>query len=248
MVTSTLLVVFLAALATALCTGLGALPLLAMRDVPKRWMALSTAAAGGLMLAASHALIAEGAGLDAATTMLGILAGLGGILLGQRLVADVPPIPALAAKGIDPAKALLIVGVMTVHSFAEGVGVGVSFGGTPELATFITTAIAVHNIPEGLAIALLLVPAGMSVGRAAAWGVFSSLPQPLMAVPAFLAVEAFRPFLPFGLGLAAGAMIWMVIAELLPDTFKEAEPRDVGIVVTLAFTAMLAFQLLVLKH
>lgn len=245
--TSTLWV-FLAALVTALATGIGALPLLALRDVPRRWMALSTAAAGGLMLAASHALIAEGVGLSASTTMLGILAGLGGILVGQRLVADAPPIPALAADGIDPAKALLIVGVMTAHSFAEGVGVGVSFGGTTELATFITTAIAIHNIPEGLAIALLLVPAGMSVTRAAGWAVFSSLPQPLMAVPAFVAVEAFRPFLPFGLGLAAGAMIWMVIAELLPDTFEDAEPRDVGIAVTLAFTAMLAFQLLVLKH
>ncbi|MEZ5844977.1 MAG: ZIP family metal transporter [Hyphomicrobiaceae bacterium] len=245
--TSTLWV-FLAALVTALATGVGALPLLALRDVPRRWMALSTAAAGGLMLAASHALIAEGVDLNASTTMLGILAGLGGILVGQRLVADAPPIPALAADGIDPAKALLIVGVMTAHSFAEGVGVGVSFGGTTELATFITTAIAIHNIPEGLAIALLLVPAGMSVTRAAGWAVFSSLPQPLMAVPAFVAVEVFRPFLPFGLGLAAGAMIWMVIAELLPDTFEDAEPRDVGIAVTLAFTAMLAFQLLVLKH
>lgn len=248
MATATVLWVFLAALLTALATGLGALPLLAMTDVPKRWVALSTAAAGGLMLAASHSLNAEGVALNPQTTMVGILFGLGGILLGQHLVAEAPPIPALAAKRLDPSKALLVVGVMTVHSFAEGVGVGVSFGGTPELAAFITTAIAVHNVPEGLAISLLLVPAGMSVGRAAAWSVFSSLPQPLMAVPAFLAVELFRPVLPVGLGLAAGAMIWMVVAELLPDALKEAKGRDVGIAVTLAFTAMLAFQLLVLKH
>jgi zinc transporter ZupT len=200
------------------------------------------------MLAASHSLIAEGVTLDPTRTIAGLLLGLGGIVLGQRLIAGAPAVPALAVNGLDPAKALLLVGVMTVHSFAEGIGVGVSFGGSRELSTFITLAIAIHNIPEGLAISLLLVPAGMSVGRAALWSIFSSLPQPLMAVPAFLAVEAFRPVLPIGFGLAAGAMIWMVFAELVADALEHATGRDVGIAATLAFTAMLAFQLLVLKH
>jgi zinc transporter ZupT len=239
--------VFLAALATALATGLGALPLLAIRAVPRPWVGLSGAAAGGLMLAASHALVAEGVSLSPARTLLGLLLGLAGIVLAERLVARAPPVASLAGQGIDPARALLIVGVMTAHSFAEGVGVGVSFGGTPELSTFITTAIAVHNVPEGLAISLVLVPAGVGVLRAAAWSVFSSLPQPLMAVPAYLLVENFRPILPVGLGLAAGAMIWMVIAELVPDALANADKRRVGIAATLAFTLMMAFQLLVLK-
>ena len=123
MADSTVLWVFVAALITALATGLGALPLLAMKDVPKRWVALSTAAAGGLMLAACHGLIAEGVEIHPGRTLLGLLLGLGAILVGERLAAGAPPVPALAAKGIDPAKALLIVGVMTAHSFAEGVGV-----------------------------------------------------------------------------------------------------------------------------
>ena len=62
---------------------------------------------------------------------------------------------------------MLLISVMTAHSFAEGVGVGVSFGGSGELATFITAAIAVHNIPEGLAISLVLVPRGVPVWQAA---------------------------------------------------------------------------------
>ena len=66
----------------------------------------------------------------------------------------------------------------------------------------------------------------MSVTKAAGWSIFSSLPQPLMAIPAYLFVSTFKPMLPFGLGLAAGAMIWMVFAELLPDANKKLEPAS----------------------
>ena len=111
----------------------------------------------------------------------------------------------------------MIVGVMTVHSAAEGVGVGVSYGGGERLGLLITLAIAAHNVPEGLAISLVLVPRGASVRSAARWSVFSSLPQPLIAPFAYLFVEAFTPMLPAGLGFAAGAMLWMVWSELLPE-------------------------------
>jgi zinc transporter ZupT len=63
----------------------------------------------------------------------------------------------------------MIVGVMTLHSFTEGIGVGVSFGDGAALGLLIATAIAVHNIPEGLAISLVLVPRGVSISRAAVW-------------------------------------------------------------------------------
>ena len=132
---------------------------------------------------------------------------------------------------------------MTAHSMAEGIGVGVSYGGGDDLGVFITTAIAVHNIPEGLAIALVLVPRGMSVLKAAGWAIFSSLPQPLMAVPAYMFVSVFEPILPFGLGLAAGAMIWMVFAELLPDASQKLKPANIGVIIVLAFLSMLLFQL-----
>jgi zinc transporter, ZIP family len=105
---------------------------------------------------------------------------------------------------------------MTVHSFAEGLGVGAAFGGGESLGLVTAIAIAVHNIPEGLATSLVLVPQGVGVLRAAGWSVFSSLPQPLVAVPAFLFVSFFDGLVPLGLGLAGGAMLWMVVAQVVP--------------------------------
>ena len=86
----------------------------------------------------------------------------------------------------------------------RGMGVGGSFGGGEELGLFITAAIAVHNIPESLAISLVLVPRGTPVWTAAGGGIFTSLPQPVKALPPFLFVLVFDPFLPVGFGLAGG--------------------------------------------
>jgi zinc transporter ZupT len=66
-----------------------------------------------------------------------------------------------------------------------------------------------------------------------------------MAVPAFLFVEFFKPLLPYGLGFAAGAMIWMVFSELAPDALEDASSNLVGIVATASIIAMLAFQVLI---
>jgi ZIP family zinc transporter len=66
-----------------------------------------------------------------------------------------------------------------------------------------------------------------------------------MAVPAFVFVETFRPLLPYGLRFAAGAMIWMVFSELLPDALEEASGNLVAVIVTLSVLAMLAFQVLI---
>ena len=243
----TLWTVLAAATLTAVATGLGALPFIFIRSLNPFWVSIANATAGGLMFAATHSLVAEGVAISPERLVAGMLIGLGGILIGKRFVDEVSHEQFASFAKLDARKAMLLIGVMTAHSFAEGVGVGVSFGGSGELATFITAAIAVHNIPEGLAISLVLVPRGMPVWQAALWAVFTSLPQPIMAVPSYLAVHAFTPFLPVGFGIAAGAMIWMVFAELIPDANKNASPRIVGVVVTLAFALMIAFQYLLLK-
>ena len=144
--------VFLAAFITALVTGLGAVPFLFVRNISPWWLSIANGAAAGLMLGASHNLITEGTKLDPGRMLLGILAGLIAIVAANWLIRRRRTVEIAELHGASARKALLLLGVMTAHSFAEGVGVGVSLGGAGELGVFITTAIAIHNIPEGLAI------------------------------------------------------------------------------------------------
>jgi ZIP family zinc transporter len=145
---------------------------------------------------------------------------------------DHPVDPEAFVEG-DPKKLVLILGILTVHSFPEGVAVGVSFaelgfeGGlsllgftVPLLAVFMTVAISIHNVPEGLAISIPLQQLGVSRWRMVGAAVFSSLPQPIGAVIAFYFVRIARQFLPFGFGFAAGAMIFLVLTEFLPEALE----------------------------
>jgi ZIP family zinc transporter len=238
--------VFFFALLTAVATGLGAVPFAFAKHPTRRWLGASNAIAAGLMLAASFGLIYEGMNYGPLRALAGALLGLAFIVVARRVLRqDEHPAVFASMSGFDARKALLIVGVMTIHSFTEGVGIGVSFGGGQALGLFISLALAVHNVPEGLAISLVLVPRGVGWVRAAGWSILSSLPQPLMAVPAFFFVEVFRPLLPYGLGFAAGAMIWMVFSELVPDANEEASTNLVAVVITVSAVAMVAFQVLI---
>jgi zinc transporter, ZIP family len=238
--------VFLLALLTAVVTGLGAVPFLFFANPTRSWLGVSNALAAGLMFAASLGLVYEGLAYGPWRTASGVVLGLLFIVVTRRLIQHEEHPAVFASMGaLDARKAVLVVGVMTLHSFTEGVAIGVSFGGSESLGLFIALALAVHNIPEGLAISLVLVPRGVGVGRAALWSIFSSVPQPLMAVPAFVFVALFTPLLPLGLGFAAGAMSWMVFSELVPDALEETDGTRVIVVVALSAAAMVAFQYLI---
>jgi len=188
-------------------------------------------------------LIVEGSSLGVTETIIGGGVGVAFILCTERYLnswGEDVNFGRLAGAGAK--QVLLVLAVMTVHSFSEGIAVGVAFGGGQRLATLITIAIAVHNIPEGLAISTVMRPRGSSVAACAGWSVFSSLPQPLMAVPAFLFVEAFRSILPYGLGFAAGAMVFLVFLELLPQAYRKGGARSVGLVLSFTLGGMILFQ------
>ena len=228
---------------TALATGLGALPLIFVRSARRLVLGASNAVAAGVMLAASVSLCREGVDRGFWGTAAGLALGICFVLVTERHLSTTTD-TLWVLRGEDARRALLIVGVMTVHSAAEGIGVGAAFADGSTLGLLITIAIAVHNIPEGLAISLVLVPRGTSVRAAAGWSIFSSLPQPLLAVPAFLFVDRFKSILPIALGFAAGAMVWMVLRELLPEALETASARIVALASGTAFALMLGFQFL----
>ncbi|CAH9122913.1 unnamed protein product [Cuscuta epithymum] len=209
-------------LAMAAATGLGALPFFFV-DLDPQWSGICNGMAAGVMLAASFDLIQEGQDHGSGSwVVFGILTGGIFISLCKKFLDHYGEVSMLDIKGADAAKAVLVIGIMTLHSFGEGAGVGVSFAGSKGLSQglLVTLAIAVHNIPEGLAVSMVLASKGVPPHKAMLWSIITSLPQPIVAVPSFVCADAFNKFLPFATGFAAGCMIWMVMAEVLPDGLK----------------------------
>ena len=228
-----------AGLLASLACGLGALPLLWRGFDLRKRMGLGYALAGGLMFAASVynlLLPAFALGADEAfrlwavtQTLAGMFLGCGFIwLVGRWLTPERLRSRWLRAVG-GKASTLVFIS-MTLHSIPEGVAVGVGFGAEGHhhsldgLGLYVALAIAIHNIPEGLAVALPMRAEGATVGKCFLFAFLTSLPQPLAAVPAGLLVWVFEPLiLPF-LGFAAGAMMYLVVVELIPDALRTQDP------------------------
>lgn len=228
---SAVVFVLVAGILTDLATGLGALPFFFVDEVSDRWRVALWGLASGIMLAASvFGLVREGLNNGTVPEVaLGGLVGIALVVIADHLLDRVEYRPRHIAEA-DFKKLLLIGGVLTVHSFPEGVAVGVAFadigleGGipvagvaVPVLAVFMTIAISIHNIPEGLAVSIPLQEYGLSNWRLVGVAVFTSVPQPIGAVIAFIFVRWARAFLPIGFGFAAGAMIFLVLTEFIPE-------------------------------
>ena len=237
--------VFFMTLLMAAASGLGAVPFFFVRRLSPRLAALANALACGVMLAASFDLVHEGEPHGALLVVVGVCLGAVFIALTQRALRDQEDVRFGLLRGAEARKTLLMVGIMTAHSLGEGSGVGVSFGGERgwTQGTLVTLAIGAHNVPEGMAVATVLAARGVSPWKCAGWAVVTSLPQPLLAVPAFVFVETFAALLPLGMGFAAGCMIWITVAELLPDALEAADASAVATTATLAAAALEAFRM-----
>lgn len=236
MLAENLVFVFIAGLITALSTGIGALPFFLVSEISRKWTVYLWGFASGIMVSASiFGLIIEAEAFKSPyLATVGLIIGVLIVEVADRLLED---------KDINPRdyeeaefkKLVLILGILTVHSFPEGVAVGVSFAelgldssgiqvlgfAVPILAVYMTIAISIHNIPEGISISIPLRNLGVSEYRMVSWSIFSSLPQPIGAVIAYVFVTFAQGFLPIGYGFAAGAMIYLVATEFIPEAREE---------------------------
>lgn len=216
---------------TAVVCGLGTLPFFFVDDIGDRVTVVLWGLAGGIMLFASvFGFVFEGLGEGTAVEVgIGLAVGVALVVAADRFVAGYEFQPR-EIPAADFRKLVLIVGVLTVHSFPEGVALGVAFAdlgiegdlvvaglAVPALAVFITIAISIQNIPEGLAVAIPLHTYGVSNWKIFGWAVFSSIPQPVGAGIAYVFVTVARDFLPYGFGFAAGAMIYLVLHDIFPE-------------------------------
>jgi len=224
---ATLTETIIAAAITVLATGLGGLPFVFIKEFPKKWAQAGWAAAGGLMLSASFFNLIMPGVEDGGMTPVAIGIFSGALAMGlTSLWLDGREIEFSGLSGAGAKRIVLVLGTLFIHSFPEGIAVGVAYGsGEVGLGIMMAVAIAIHNIPEGLAVALPLRAAGISGWKCVGWAIVSSVPQIIAAVPAYLAVKAFRPILPYAFGFAAGAMILLVMSEMIPESRETEKQR-----------------------
>lgn len=223
-----LLWAFVTGVISALATGLGAPLVAGVRYGSDAVRSFASAVAAGMMISASvFSLAQEGIEMDE-TVAYAAPKVIAGLLLGTlflwalRIYFETDDdgeefLPNLRLNS----KSLLLFVALVIHSSPEGVAIGVGFAtGDLEFGIIMATAISIHNVPEGIAMSLPMRADGASLWKCAGISVLTSVPQPLFAVPAAYGFHYFQPALPVGLGFAAGAMIFVVVVELIPDALE----------------------------
>ena len=243
-------VLALAGCATALATGAGAVPVFFLGERADRWRPFLWGTTVGLMGVASvvglllPALAEGGRGSVAAGTCVGA----GFLLVSRRFLAG-GDVHVGKLRGAGVRRALLVFGVLLVHSLPEGFAIGTAYASDTEgLALFVILAIGLQNVPEGTSVAIPMASAGFSRAQQFWAAVLTSAPQPLGAVIAYLAVEEISGLLPFSFAFAAGAMLTLVVVELAPQAFARggrypaAAGAATGAVLMLALATLLGVE------
>jgi ZIP family zinc transporter len=217
----------LAASATALATGLGALPVYSRRLPLERVRPVLWGLVAGIMSVASIQgllLPAFDEGSDLAV-VAGLAIGVAFLLVARRWVGH-HDIGIGGVQGAGGRRAALVFGALFVHSLPEGLALGAAWAsGTAGLGVFVFLAIGLQNVPEGTATAIPLRDAGVGRTRAFWTATLTSAPQPVGALLAYELVESTRALLPASFGFAAGAMLALVVVEVAPIAFTGPRRR-----------------------
>jgi ZIP family zinc transporter len=231
-----------ASLLAGLATGAGALPVLFTKRISDKLLDVMLGFSAGVMLAATaFSLIVPAIDLSGPfVVVLGVILGALVLHLIDRFVPHFHP--ALGAEGPPSrlSKVWLFVLAITIHNFPEGLAVGVSFGGGDVAAGLvIAMAIGVQNMPEGLAVALPLVREGYSRRKSLMYGTLTGLVEPLGGLLGVALVSIFQPVLPWGLAFAAGAMLFVVSDEMIPESHKKGFEREATFGLIAGFVVMM---------
>ena len=224
--------------AAAAATALGALLALFIRKISARWEDVMLGFGAGVMAAAaSFSLILPGvaAGADLlGSKPAGALLVAAGLMLGALflLLADkTVPHEHVQAGHHGPGwmksrRVWLMVFAIALHNFPEGMAIGVGFsGGDTSVGIPLATAIAVQDIPEGLVVAVALRTVAYSAWQATLVAALTGLAEPIGAIVGVALTSGFAPLYPAGLGFAAGAMIWVVSHEIIPETHRKGHEQ-----------------------
>ncbi|QXH77923.1 ZIP family metal transporter [Pseudomonas salmasensis] len=243
---------FLGGLSGFVATAIGAAAAIALRDIAARTQDIMLGFAAGMMLAASSfSLILPG--IESAQALCAnqllaacvVVAGLGlGVALMVGLDRFVPHEHEKSGRMGPDAQRInrvwLFVLAITLHNLPEGMAIGVSFANSDmKVGLPLTTAIAIQDIPEGLAVALALRVTGISALRAALIAVGSGLMEPLGAIVGLGISSSFALGYPIALGLAAGAMIFVVSHEVIPETHRNGHQTPATLGLMLGFGVMM---------
>jgi zinc transporter, ZIP family len=218
-----MLVLIAAGTGTALATGLGAIPVFFLGERAEILRpALLGLAAGTMTVASISGLLLPGfdQGSDVAVTG-GVIAGVLFLLIARQRLERRSTFGEQQWASERGRASLLVFVVLFVHSLPEGLAIGTAYASdTAGLSLFVILAIAVQNIPEGTSIAIPMAAAGFSRTRQFWTAVATSAPQPVGAVVAYLLVKHVEGLLPLSFGFAAGAMLALVVVELLPNALR----------------------------
>jgi zinc transporter, ZIP family len=240
-----LLVLVLAATATAVATGLGAVPVFFLGERAETLRPWLLGFAGGVMAVASVVGLLLPAADEGSTSdvVWGTALGVAFLLASRRLI-DSPR--SKLTSSAESRTALLVFLVLLVHSLPEGFAIGTAYASdTAGLSLFVIIAIGAQNVPEGTSVAIPLAAAGYGRSRQFWAAVGTSAPQPVGAVIAYLLVEQVERLLPISFAFAAGAMLALVAWELAPSAVSSGHVHSavaggaVGAAVMLALSVLL---------
>ncbi len=243
---------------TWLMTALGAGSVFSFKKINRRLLDTMLGFAAGVMIAASFwSLLAPAIEMSVGKALPAWFPALVGFLGGGIFLWAVDKIlphlhmglPLSEAEGIKTSweRSILLVLAITLHNIPEGLAVGVAFGAAAanlpaaSLAGAIALAvgIGIQNFPEGAAVSIPLRREGLSRTKSFLYGQFSGLVEPIAGVFGAAAVLFMQPILPYALAFAAGAMIYVVVEELIPEAQMSKDTHSSTMGAMLGFAVMM---------